>query len=109
MPPATYLATARAGDAEMARRIALHQERRARQPIPWRTIEEPVHVPDVVKAHREGTLLLECLPLWLTNLLLTEGSDVAGEVARLCDALETASGQVIVVSNEVGCGIIPEN
>jgi adenosylcobinamide kinase/adenosylcobinamide-phosphate guanylyltransferase len=120
-PPVTYLATARTAlegkeaDAEMAERIARHQERRAAFAIPWRTVEEPWDIPGVLAAQGEaGCVLVECLTLWLTNLLLggpgQAALDDAGLRARV-DALVTAAertpARVLVVSNEVGCGIMP--
>lgn len=114
--PVTYLATALAGDEDMARRIARHRERRGRQPHPWRTIEEPVQIARVVTAHADGCLLLECLPLWLMNLLggladypPRDDAQVREAVAELVAAIRSAGGRVIVVSNEVGCGIMPAN
>ena len=111
--PVTYLAAATAGDAEMAARIAAHRQRR---PTAWRTVEEPWDVPGVVARHPAGCLLLECLSLWLTNLLVGvaghEGLDDAGirdKVARLIDAIGQAGGRAVVVTNETGCGIMPVN
>jgi adenosylcobinamide kinase / adenosylcobinamide-phosphate guanylyltransferase len=105
--PVTYLATAQAGDAEMAARIAAHRERR---PASWRTIEEPWDVAAVVARHGEGCLLLECVPLWLTNRLggCTDAM-IRSQVAELIEAVGRAAGRVIAVSNETGCGIMPVN
>jgi adenosylcobinamide kinase/adenosylcobinamide-phosphate guanylyltransferase len=127
-PPVTYLATAQAGDAEMARRIALHQQRRARLAPGWRTVEEPWNVAAEVAGHfREaggGCVLLECLTLWLTNLLVglpatpthcngwasLGDAEVLGAVDQLLETVAVAAaGRVIVVSNEAGCGIMPVN
>jgi adenosylcobinamide kinase/adenosylcobinamide-phosphate guanylyltransferase len=116
-PPVTYLATAQAGDAEMARRISEHRQRRAGHVPAWRTIEEPWDVAAVVAAHTApGTLLFECLGLWLTNLLVglpdraaCDDAAVRSEVTQLLAAIETARGRVIVVSQEAGCGIVPVN
>jgi adenosylcobinamide kinase/adenosylcobinamide-phosphate guanylyltransferase len=113
-PPVTYIATALAGDAEMARRIALHRQRR---PAEWKTVEEPWDVVQAVTTHAmPGSVLVECLPLWLTNLLeglpgraaMAEAA-IVSEVEALIRAAETAPGRVIVVSNEVGCGVMPVN
>jgi len=112
-PPVTYLATAQAGDEEMARRIAAHRQRR---PPEWRTFEEPRQVAAVVASHAEGTLLVECLPLWLTNLLVG-ADDQAGrgddafreELEGLLRAVQRAGGRIIVVSSEVGSGLMPAN
>jgi adenosylcobinamide kinase/adenosylcobinamide-phosphate guanylyltransferase len=124
-PPVVYVATAQAGDAEMARRIARHQERRAQRSPPWRTVEEPWNVVSVIESpggpgQAPGCILVECLTLWVTNLLLgVPGLADAGEpltereimarVRGLAEAARTLPGQVIVVSNEVGCGIMPVN
>lgn len=102
-----YLATAQAGDAEMEERIRKHRLRRGEN---WRTVEEPVRL--VAALEREATsdrvLLVDCLTLWLSNILLAE-MDIALEVKRLVGCLSGLSGPVIFVSNEVGMGIVPEN
>ncbi|MFP4477491.1 MAG: bifunctional adenosylcobinamide kinase/adenosylcobinamide-phosphate guanylyltransferase [Desulfatibacillaceae bacterium] len=105
-----FVATCVARDDEMDERVARHQAERAGQ---WRTIEEPLDVAGVVRDNaRPGTvILLDCLTLWVTNLLI-EGrtkDDAVEEADRLADALEQAGGPVVVVSNEVGAGIVPEN
>jgi adenosylcobinamide kinase/adenosylcobinamide-phosphate guanylyltransferase len=112
-PPVTYLATAQAGDEEIARRIAEHKNRR---PADWRTIEEPWDLPGVVRRHRDGTLLIECLTLWLTNLLVgisgqpaLDDNRIRAVVDDLLTAVRETSGRIIVVSSEVGSGIVPEN
>lgn len=116
-PSVTYLATAVPGDAEMSRRIALHQERRARYRPAWQCVEEPWHVVEAVRAHAlGGCLVLECLTLWISNLLLglSGGSglldeEILARVDALAEVSRTVAGRVIIVSNEVGCGIIPDN
>jgi adenosylcobinamide kinase/adenosylcobinamide-phosphate guanylyltransferase len=107
------LATAQAGDEEMARRIAEHKRRR---PADWRIIEEPWDVPGRVKQHRDGSLLIECLTLWLTNLLVgvsgrlaLDDNRIRAVVDDLLTAVRETSGRIIVVSSEVGSGIVPEN
>src|SRR5262249_40947019 len=112
-PPVIYLATAQAGDEEMAARIRQHRERR---PANWQTIEEPWDLAAVIAAHRTGSLLVECLPLWLTNRLVgipgrpaQEEAAIRAGLTTLLEAVRTAGGQVLVVSNEVGCGIMPAN
>jgi adenosylcobinamide kinase/adenosylcobinamide-phosphate guanylyltransferase len=102
-----YLATAQALDGEMARRIAAH---RARRGAAWRTVEEPL---DLVGALRrecapERIVLVDCLTLWLTNLMVA-GREVEAESARLLEALPGLSGPVVLVSNEVGQGVVPDN
>ncbi|MBF0130863.1 MAG: bifunctional adenosylcobinamide kinase/adenosylcobinamide-phosphate guanylyltransferase [Alphaproteobacteria bacterium] len=102
----TYLATASAGDGEMAERIRRHQERRGTS---WRTVEEPVDLPGVLRNCPPGApILIDCLTLWLSNLLLA-GRDPAAEAEALLDALRAPPGPVIAVASEVGLGIVPEN
>jgi adenosylcobinamide kinase/adenosylcobinamide-phosphate guanylyltransferase len=109
-----YIATASASDDEMRERIARH---RSSRPICWRTIEEPLAVPDVVRAHASGSdfILIDCLTLWLSNLLFEwRDSDPAAVERRVCEqARELAEastlGRVIAVTNEVGSGIVPES
>jgi adenosylcobinamide kinase/adenosylcobinamide-phosphate guanylyltransferase len=120
-PPVTYLATAQAGDDEMARRIRLHQQRRADRGWDWHTVEEPWDVAGAVAAHFRnqpdaGCVLLECLTLWLTNLLVglpqrpaLADTGVLAAVERLEETIAAGPGRVVVVSNEVGCGIMPVN
>jgi adenosylcobinamide kinase/adenosylcobinamide-phosphate guanylyltransferase len=113
-----YLATARAGDAEMAARIAQH---RAGRDAGWTTLEEPLVLGDAI-AHWSTSgrvVLVDCLTIWLSNLLFSEEREFpeVGEVVapaafyreheRFLDALEAAAGDVIVVSNEVGMGVVP--
>lgn len=112
-PPVTYLATAHAGDGEMGRRIAVHRKRR---PAAWRTVEEAWDLSGMVRHHRDGSLLIECLTLWLTNLLVgmpgrppLADSSIGSSVDELIVATQEAGGRIIVVSNEVGSGIVPEN
>jgi adenosylcobinamide kinase/adenosylcobinamide-phosphate guanylyltransferase len=105
--PRTYLATAEAGDAEMAARIADH---RARRGAGWTTLEEPLElVPALARATAGGgAVLVDCLTLWLANLL-GSGRDPAAEGDRLAAALPGLAGPVVLVSNEVGLGIVPDN
>lgn len=105
-----YLATAQALDAEMVERIERHRRRRGSS---WDTYEEPLAVADLVRklSGRYSVLLLDCLTLWLSNVIAREERDEAVlERARgLADALAGFSGTCIVVSNEVGLGIVPDN
>jgi adenosylcobinamide kinase/adenosylcobinamide-phosphate guanylyltransferase len=105
--PAAYVATAEVRDDEMAARIARHRERRDAH---WTTVEEPLELTDrLIKLSDPGrVILVDCLTLWLSNLM-EAGRDVAGEGARLADALRTVRGPVVLVSNEVGSGIVPMN
>jgi adenosylcobinamide kinase / adenosylcobinamide-phosphate guanylyltransferase len=105
-PPWVYLATAQAGDDEMAQRIAVH---RARRNAGWQTIEAPHDLAGALDAAvAQVPLLVDCVTLWLTNRMLAE-VDVDSEIARLEDALARRTGSAVLVSNEVGYGIVPEN
>ena len=103
-PPWTYIATAQAFDAEMHERIALHRERRDKR---WLTVEEPLALPQALAATK-GPVLIDCLTLWLTNLMLGN-HDLPDAFAALEAALVAAENPVVLVSNEVGLGIVPEN
>lgn len=102
-----YVATAEAGDAEMAARIARH---RARRGAAWRTVEQPLELVSALKAHsrRGSTVLVDCLTLWLSNLLAAS-RDVDRETQALAAALGGLEGRTVLVSNEVGLGIVPDN
>jgi adenosylcobinamide kinase / adenosylcobinamide-phosphate guanylyltransferase len=102
-----YVATATVWDAEMADRVDRH---RAARDASWRTVEEPVALADVLvrNARADAIVLVDCLTLWLTNLMLG-GHDVEQHTQRLLDTLAQRSGPVIIVTNEVGQGIVPEN
>ncbi|PTC01046.1 bifunctional adenosylcobinamide kinase/adenosylcobinamide-phosphate guanylyltransferase, partial [Thalassospira xiamenensis] len=103
-----YIATGRAWDEEMANRIELHKSSRGEI---WQTIEEPLDLFGVLSAcNRDGSkpVLVDCLTLWLTNLML-EDRDIEAEFDRLCDLLPELDIPVLLVSNEVGFGIVPEN
>jgi adenosylcobinamide kinase/adenosylcobinamide-phosphate guanylyltransferase len=114
-PPVVYLATAVPGDEEMSRRVALHQERRAKYRPAWRCVEEPWNVARAVHSHgKNGCLLLECVTLWITNLLLglsgragLSDADILVEVDGLVKVAATVPCRVVIVSSEVGCGIVP--
>lgn len=102
-----YVATGEALDEEMRERIARHREDRGAR---WRTVEAPLDLPETLR--REAlpgrVLLVDCLTLWLSNLMLGE-HDVAIATDRVLEALREARGSVLIVSNEVGLGIVPEN
>ncbi len=102
-----YLATAEPADAEMAERIALHQARRGPR---WYTIEEPLDLAGAISrwAAPDAALLVDCLTLWLSNLL-GAGRDIDAATAALITALREPRGPVVLVSNEVGLGIVPDN
>lgn len=114
-----YVATAQAFDGEMERRIAAHQ---ARRPASWGLVESPLDLAKTLKAHAadDVCLLVDCLTLWLTNLLFSgeaakqaEAGDAIScalferEVSALIDLLPTLPGRTIMVSNEVGWGVVP--
>lgn len=103
-----YIATATAGDTEMQQRIAHHQQQR---PATWSLIEEPLHLASVLQQHAndDRCLLVDCLTLWLTNLLLSDdASMLEREREALLEQLATLPGHIILVSNETGMGIVPE-
>ena len=103
-----YVATAQALDEEMRARVAAHQAERGGE---FETIEEPVDLAAVITA-RAGefdALVVDCLTLWLSNLLLAGGLDVRRETGRLLEAVTDVRSRVILVTNEVGLGIVPDN
>jgi adenosylcobinamide kinase/adenosylcobinamide-phosphate guanylyltransferase len=103
-PPWTYVATAQALDDEMAARIEAH--RACRDPR-WRTIEAPSDVAAAIDA-AGGPMLVDCLTLWLSNLMLA-GADIEAETEHLVRSLTGAAHPVVLVANEVGFGIVPDN
>ncbi len=104
-PPWTYVATAEALDAEMAERIAAHRVRRGST---WRTVEAPRDLPAVLTASKATPVLIDCLTLWLSNLVLA-GADIEAETERLEQALAAAKAPMVLVANEVGSGIVPDH
>jgi adenosylcobinamide kinase/adenosylcobinamide-phosphate guanylyltransferase len=105
-PERLYLATAEAGDAEMAARIAHHKAGRGSA---WSTREEPLALAGTLAAEaRPGrAVLVDCLTLWISNLMLA-GRDVEAEIGRLEQAIGALAGPVVFVSNEVGLSLVPE-
>ncbi len=111
-----YIATAEAGDREMSERI---QEHRRRRPAGWKTVEAPGDLPRVLadQLRDDRTVLVDCLTVYLSNLMQARGLDsgqrlqrvVEGEMERLAGACRAGNGNVILVSNEVGMGIVPDN
>jgi adenosylcobinamide kinase/adenosylcobinamide-phosphate guanylyltransferase len=107
-----YVATAEAGDEEMAARIRAHQEER---PSDWATLEEPTDVAGALESRLSDvdTVLLDCLTLWVSNLLLQDPNhqgiraDIQTEARRLIALYEQHNADWIVVSNEVGLGVVP--
>jgi adenosylcobinamide kinase / adenosylcobinamide-phosphate guanylyltransferase len=109
--PRLFVATGEAKDAEMAARIDHH--RRERGPG-WETVEAPLALPEVLAAAQGcyGVILVDCLTLWLTNLMLREGQPEGALEAdgdKLLSVLERAATPTVLISNEVGWGIVPEN
>ncbi|BDI31710.1 adenosylcobinamide kinase/adenosylcobinamide phosphate guanyltransferase [Capsulimonas corticalis] len=116
--PVVYIATAQAGDEEMRERIARHQQDR---PAEWRTVEEPLDVAAVLKREtKAGVILLDCLTFFVVNHMLRSGDAATCEaetwdaeaaeaaVRELAQVAQQAAPTVIVVSNEVGMGLVPE-
>ena len=103
----TFVATAEAFDDEMRARIARH---RADRDTRWRTVEAPLDLAEAIAAHDApgGVVLVDCLTLWTSNLLLRE-TDPEPAIAALIDQLAQARGRIILVANEVGWGIVPDN
>lgn len=102
-----YIATARAGDGEMADRIAHH---RARRPASWHTIEAPLALAAALReyAHPQRCMLVDCLTLWMSNLLgEADEARFTRERDALVDILPGLPGEIVLVSNEVGLGIVP--
>lgn len=105
--PVTYIATATAQDDEMQARIAHHQ---AQRPDHWQLVEEPLALAAALQRHaaENRCVLVDCLTLWLTNLLCAEDETrLRSEVAALLEALPKLPGQIILVSNETGMGVVP--
>ena len=103
--PWNYVATAEPGDTEMAQRIASH---RARRGASWHTIEAPRDLAGSLQAAGAAPVLVDCLTLWLSNLMLA-GADIDAEMERLDRALVAAAAPVVMVANEVGSGIVPDH
>jgi adenosylcobinamide kinase/adenosylcobinamide-phosphate guanylyltransferase len=105
-----FIATCLPKDEEMKQRIARHQEQRSQT---WTTVEEPVHLHEsIIKASQKATVILvDCLTLWVTNIMLEAGDKkkIESHVSKLIAALARSDCPVILVSNEVGTGIVPEN
>jgi adenosylcobinamide kinase / adenosylcobinamide-phosphate guanylyltransferase len=100
-----YVATAEPGDNEMAERIALHRSRRGGS---WRTIEEPLALGGTLvrEAGVDRGMLVDCLTFWLSNLMMRD-RDIEREIADLVQALVEIEGPAVLVSNEVGQGLVP--
>lgn len=109
--PVTYIATAQIWDREMSLRIAKH---RLARPPEWTLIEEPLRILETLQDLHgyRGVILLDCVTLWLTNLLLSDkltADEILAIVREVAEFASTMKPQVIFVTNEVGQGIVPEN
>ena len=111
---AVFIATAAAGDPDMGQRIARHQQDRAERLPRMQTLEEPLHLAEAIRAHSQPQrlLVIDCLTLWLTNRLMPltpspELEDIDSATETLAQAVQQAPGPVILVSNEIGLGVIP--
>ena len=116
--PVTYVATAGEDDEEMQLRVALH---RARRPANWALVEEPMPLAEALYTHAQhgGCVLVDCMTLWLNNLLFSEHHEYpetglvtppeawTAEIDALLTALPLLPGEVILVSNEIGLGVVP--
>lgn len=104
--PRRYIATAEAWDDEMRERIAFHRHDRGGD---WTTVEAPLDLTAALATARaDETVLIDCATLWLTNLLLAE-RDIPAATEGLIASLSVCTAPVVVVSNEVGWGIVPDN
>lgn len=106
----TFIATCIPYDDEMKQRVDQHQKERGQG---WQTVAAPLELPAAImeQSQRTDVLLVDCLTLWVSNIMLQAGdaADLSQQVADLIQALETAICPVVIVSNEVGSGIVPEN
>ena len=105
-----YIATCVPQDNEMKQRVARHQKERSQN---WVTVEEPLHLPQAIleNSPKADVMLVDCLTLWVSNLLMETDDEKQLEemISQLIDTLEKATGPIVLVSNEVGTGIVPEN
>jgi len=105
-----FIATCMPHDKEMEERVLLHKKQRSRA---WTTLEVPVRLSEEISknSQKENVILVDCLTLWISNLLLENNNqkNVDGHIRKLIQSLEKAQCPIILVSNEVGTGIVPEN
>ena len=105
-----FIATCVPQDDEMKRRVARHQKERSQN---WVTVEAPLDLPEAIlqNSRRGDVILIDCLTLWVSNLLIETGDEkkIEDTISRLIEALEKATCPIVLVSNEVGTGIVPEN
>ncbi|MFH1076811.1 MAG: bifunctional adenosylcobinamide kinase/adenosylcobinamide-phosphate guanylyltransferase [Pseudomonadota bacterium] len=105
-----FIATAEAKDHEMAERIERHKLRRGKG---WKTVEEPLNLTAALLEHRNdaGVVVIDCLSLWLSNMILRgDGHEyILAQIKELAQEVQNAASNLIIVTNEVGCGVVPEN
>ena len=105
-----FIATCLPDDDEMKQRVARHQEERGRD---WETVEAPLKLPEAITASSRtaDAVVVDCLTLWISNLMMEYAAPerVEAQIPRLTGALESAKCPVVLVSNEVGSGVVPEN
>ena len=107
-PNRLFIATAAVRDEEMEQRVQAHREERGPA---WHTVEEEIHLAKALSENLDQfeVAVIDCLGMWVTNLLLNDHVDMEGEIQALETLLKTCQTPVILVSNEVGMGIVPEN
>ena len=103
--PKTYIATAEAIDGETQDRIAQHRRQRG---AGWKTLEAPLDLVAMLTALKSGFVLIDCITVWINNLMHHE-RDVRAEIQKLCETLPAMRARIVIVSNEVGLGIVPDN
>lgn len=104
-----YVATAQALDDEMRERVKRHKEERSPK---WNAIEEPINIVNTVRKNKDDydVFIVDCVTLWLSNLMMSKGDDdILNMVKDFLSTVRTTKVHVIIISNEVGYGIIPEN
>jgi len=105
-----FIATCVPEDDEMRQRVARHQRERSHT---WSTVEEPLHLPQAILANSQGAdvVVVDCLTLWVSNLLMEikDENKIKTSAAQLIATLERATCPIVLISNEVGTGIVPEN
>ena len=103
-----FIATAQPGDGEMAARIATHKAERGPD---WRTIEAPLLLDAALRQAMaaDTIVLVDCLTLWLSNLMFASGRNIDVDIENMLGAAERSQAAIILVTNEVGCGIVPEH
>ncbi|MHC1725588.1 MAG: bifunctional adenosylcobinamide kinase/adenosylcobinamide-phosphate guanylyltransferase [Syntrophobacteraceae bacterium] len=107
-PPFVYIATSQILDSEMQERVRIHRERRKDN---WETLECPLELPDALRSliGAGRPVLIDCITLWLSNLLCFSSLNAEEAVDRLCNSIQSVDYPLIIVSNEVGGGIVPDN